>query len=481
MSSWVNKCPLKRGAASRKRKPRRSGAFVGKGNLPLLAQTAGHASVAVVAHEAVARARLIPENVRFVAAKVVADDGVVGGLRASAVVVRIRRDHDPARDRGWPRGDVAREVVARNLHLLRAEKRDADPREIPVQLRGSTRARIVLDLVTVHLQANYGFIKSERFDHHASAVIADRVSGEGAAVGDLEEDAPRPARDPVADDRADVAGPFRPEDGDARFTGAAYVVGDDLGAGRTEDKHAGCCAVRDVVGEDLGPGRVDEDHAKQVVYEIIPHDRSARTGLHNDACGVGFRDAYNMVLRDSAVDAQAKGNPFSAIACDTVSHNSSVASSGNVDHERVLVLEAPEREAGNAHISHALVDLAGFEVEVAEDANSRRSVSLRAGRVCLGSWGGFDHGVFPAQLYPVLADEYVLSVNSPDHDRVARIGSVDGLLDGLARPNDLVCRLRRADRRRQGHPTCHQHGQRHGGHKQYGAPHKETAFLQGAG
>src|SRR5215212_7734496 len=272
MSSWVNKCPLKRGAASRKRKPRRSGAFVGKGNLPLLAQTAGHASVAVVAHEAVARARLIPEDVRLVTAKVVADYGVVGGLRASAVVVRIVRDHDPVRDRGGPRGDVAREVVARNLHVLRAEKRDADPREIPVQLRGSTRARIVLDRVAFHLQANYGFLNSVSFEEHASAVIADRVSGEGAAVGELEEDAPPAARDPVADDLAGVAGPFRPEDGDARFTGAAYVVGDDLGAGRTEDKHAGCGAVRDVVGEDLGPGRVDEDHAKTFAYEIIPRD-----------------------------------------------------------------------------------------------------------------------------------------------------------------------------------------------------------------
>src|SRR5215217_7416014 len=135
----------------------------------------------------------------------------------------------------------------------------------------------------------------------------------------------------------------------------------------------------------------------------------------------GFRAAYKMVLRDSGVDAPAKDDPVSDIACDTVSHNSSVASGVNVDHERVLVLEAPEREAGNAHISHALVDLAGFEVEVAEDANSRRSVSLRAGRVCLGSWGGFDHGVaLTAQLYPVLADEYVLSVNSTDDDGIAR-------------------------------------------------------------
>ena len=153
-----------------------------------------------------------------------------------------------------------------------------------------------------------------------------------------------------------------------------------------------------------------------------------------------------MVLRDSGVDAPANDDPASDIAYDTVSHNSSVASGENVDHERVLVLEAPEREARNAHIAHALVDLAGFEVEVAEDANSLRSSDkFRAGRVCFGSGGRFDHGVVSAQLYPVLADYHVLSVNSPHDDSVAGIGSVYSLLDGLARPNDRALRSGGAD------------------------------------
>src|SRR5829696_8734514 len=98
----------------------------------LVAQTTGHATVAEVAQEAVARARLIPEDVRLVTAKVVAGYGVVHGLRRSAAV-RVRRDYDPARDTGGPRGDVAREVVARNLHATGANKRDADPRECPVE------------------------------------------------------------------------------------------------------------------------------------------------------------------------------------------------------------------------------------------------------------------------------------------------------------------------------------------------------------
>src|SRR5215203_3780285 len=119
----ANKCT--QNAALRKRKPRRSGAFLVNRRTSLVTQTAGHASVAEVAQEAVARARLIPVDVRLVMAEVVADYGVVHGLRIS-FAVRIHRDHDPARDTGGPRGDVAREVVGRNLHVPRAKKRDPD-------------------------------------------------------------------------------------------------------------------------------------------------------------------------------------------------------------------------------------------------------------------------------------------------------------------------------------------------------------------
>src|SRR5918993_1966238 len=237
----------------------------------LVAQTAGHASVAEVAHEAVARARLIPEDVRLVMAKVVAGYGVVHGLRLLFFEVRVRRDYDPARDTGGARGDVAREVVARNLHATRrAKKRDADPREIPVEFRGSTRASIVLDRVTSHLEANYVFIKLVSFEEHASAVVADRVSGDGASFSYVADvDAPPAARDVVADDLGVVVGPFRPEDDDARITGAAYVVGQDLGAGRIEDTRGEYSAVRDVVGDDLGAGRFFDEHAEVVVRDVV--------------------------------------------------------------------------------------------------------------------------------------------------------------------------------------------------------------------
>ena len=62
-------------------------------------------------------------------AKVVADYGVVPEFRRSAEE-RVRRDHDTTREGSGAGGDVAREVVGRNLHVRRAEKPDADPRDI---------------------------------------------------------------------------------------------------------------------------------------------------------------------------------------------------------------------------------------------------------------------------------------------------------------------------------------------------------------
>src|SRR5215207_2956130 len=434
-------------------------------------------------------------------AKVVAGYGVVHGLRIS-FAVRIHRDHDPARDTGGPRGDVAREVVARNLHVPRAQKRDADPREVPVELRGSTRARIVLDRVGFHLDATYrSLLKSVSFDEHASAVVVDRVCGDKASfsVGDVHS--PRAARDVVANDLGVVVGPFRPEDDDARFTGAAYVVGDDCGAGRFDDTRGEYGAVRDVVGDDLGAGRFFDEHAEVVVRDVVGEDLRLGGVCGEDptviACEGIVRDSSiafslkngdprllvvrEIVILDSVVETFGTNpNPGAVVAHDMVTFNSSVAGAENVDHDCPLALvrllfEASDREARNAHVSHALpFELAGFDVHVAEDANSLRSKSLRAGRVCFGSGGRLDNGVVSAQLYPVLADHHVLSMNSPHDDRVARMGSVYGLLDGLARPNDRAFCGDGADRRRQYHPTCHQHGQSHGGQQHYGASHKES-------
>src|SRR5215208_3794410 len=369
----ANKCT--QNAALRKRKPRRSGAFLVNRRTSLVTQTAGHASVAEVAQEAVARARLVPEDVRLVMAKVVAGYGVVPGLRRSAV----RRDYDPARDTGGARGDVAREVVARKLHATRANKRDPDPREIAIELPGSTRARIVLDRVAFHLELTYRF-RLESIEEHASAVVVDRVSGEGAAVGVFDEDAPRAARDVVADDLrvcGFLAGQVRSHDAKT-----ADVVGDDGGSRRVDVEDAGP-VVFEIIPRDSGIDAILVNLDREVVFgdasDIILHDRGvARIACNNDPFGVGIRVAYDIILRDSGVDVLASDDPAGDFAYETVSHNSSVAGSEKVDREQSLlfILEAPEREASNAHTLHALVDLEGIEVYVANNANALRSESL---------------------------------------------------------------------------------------------------------
>src|SRR5829696_7032938 len=378
-------------AALLKRKPRRSGAFVVNRRTSLVAKTAGHTRVAEVAQEAVARARLIPEDVRLVMAEVVADDGVVHGLRRSAAV-RVRRDYDPARDTGGARGDVARDLISCKLHAPRAQKRDPDPREVPVELRGSTRVRVVLYSVACHLEVTHGF-GFEGFEEHARAVVADFVSEDGAAVGVGDEDAPRAARDVVDD---------------------------------------------------------------------IVHDFGVKGAVRNkDGRGIALGGAYKIIVCDLGVDAPANDDPAGDIAYGTVSRNSSVASAHKFDSERRFFLwrfclETPDREATNAHVLNALVDLEGVEVHVAQDANGFRSESPGAGRVCFG--GRLDHGVVSAQLYPVLADHHILAVDSTDDDGVARIGGIDSLLDGLARPNDRALRSGGADPSRQSNPASHQQG-----------------------
>src|ERR671921_2003136 len=140
-----------------------------------------------------------PVDVRLVMAKEVTGDGVVPGFHRSAEE-RIGRDYDPARDGGGTGGDVAREVVALNLHATGAENRDADPREICPEFCGSTRARVVLDRVAFHLEVIYG-LRQSSFEEHAPAGVVDLFSGEGAAVGVDNGDAPRDARDVVANER----------------------------------------------------------------------------------------------------------------------------------------------------------------------------------------------------------------------------------------------------------------------------------------
>src|SRR5215216_5711958 len=155
----------------------------------LVAQTARLASVAEVAQEAVARARPIPEDVRLVTAKRVADDGVVGGFRRSATE-RVRRDYDPARDGGGAGGDVAREMVAPDLHTACAEKPDPYPRECRLALRGWALPGVVCNLVCYHLVVAdrvAGFRQVSDKDQ-ARTVVVNLISDEGTSVRIGDED-----------------------------------------------------------------------------------------------------------------------------------------------------------------------------------------------------------------------------------------------------------------------------------------------------
>src|SRR5215211_6036248 len=197
----------------------------------LVAQTAGHASVAEVAHEAVGRARLVPEDVRLVTPKVVADDGLVGGLSRSAE--RARRDHNPARDDGGAGGDVAREVVARDLHASCAEKTDPDPRDRRRWSR--TRERVVLDGVALHLEVTHGS-PEVRIEDHARTVVVGLVCDEGAAVGAGDEDTVIAAGEIVANNLR--VRPLRVSQGNTHGVVTACNVGEDLRTGRAVDAEA---------------------------------------------------------------------------------------------------------------------------------------------------------------------------------------------------------------------------------------------------
>src|SRR5215210_1290775 len=179
----------------------------------------------------------------------------------------------PPRDTGRAWGDVVREVVGRDLHATGTEERDPDPRKLPPEFRALARARVVLDGVACHLEAAYGF-GFEGFEEHAGAVVVDGVSGNGAAVGVLDVDAPRAARDVVANNlrvRGFLACHVGPHD-----TGTAHIV-----------------------GEDLGPGRVNDEHAEPVAYEIIPRDGGVGGPVNIErVLAVGVTDD---VLRDSGV------------------------------------------------------------------------------------------------------------------------------------------------------------------------------------
>ena len=112
----------------------------------------------------------------------VADDGVVPWVSADPPKNGSVETTTPPETGVGPEGMLPERWLPVTSMPLVPRSAMPIPENIPVELRGSTRARIVLDRVAFHLEATYGFLKSVSFEEHASAVVVDRVSGEGAAV-----------------------------------------------------------------------------------------------------------------------------------------------------------------------------------------------------------------------------------------------------------------------------------------------------------
>jgi hypothetical protein len=79
LGTWVNMAKRKgRGTQPR---PRSGGTLIRSGATSPLAQASRLARLAIVRSQAIARAALVPEDIRLVSEDLVVDDGVVGGRR----------------------------------------------------------------------------------------------------------------------------------------------------------------------------------------------------------------------------------------------------------------------------------------------------------------------------------------------------------------------------------------------------------------
>src|SRR5215211_6911008 len=200
----------------------------------------------------------------------------------------------------------------------------------------STRARIVLDRVAFQLEVTYRF-RLESFEEHASAVVVDRVSSEGAAMGVCDQDAPRAARDVVANDLR--VRPLRDSQEDPHLLVTARRVGEHLRPGRLEGADASVRVAYGFISCDGGVDaiRVGLDPDK-VVFDDVVHNLGVAAIANADAFAFDLAagGSCNVVPRDSGVDAEEIVDPAGDIAYGTISYNSSVASAVNVDHVRRL-------------------------------------------------------------------------------------------------------------------------------------------------
>ena len=78
-------------------------------------------------------------------------------------------------------------------------------------------------------------------------------------------------------------------------------------------------------------GNIDRDFVYGEVSDGVLRDRGVGSVLNSDACIAAIGVAYDIIVRDSGVDAAHGNADAGAIACGAVSRNGGVAGVENVD------------------------------------------------------------------------------------------------------------------------------------------------------
>src|SRR5215207_2652036 len=171
----------------------------------------------------------------------------------------------------------------------------------------STRARIVLDRVAFHLEVTYG-LRRESFEEHASAVVVDRVSGDGASFSVGDAHAKRAARDVVANDLR--VRPLRESQEDPHVLVTARRVGEYLRPGRLEGADASVQVAYGFISCEGGVDaiRVGLDPDK-VVFDDVVHNLGVAAILNVDAFDLAPGVSCNVVPRDSSVALSLNKDP----------------------------------------------------------------------------------------------------------------------------------------------------------------------------
>jgi hypothetical protein len=191
----------------------------------------------------------------------------------------------------------------------------------------------------------------------------------------------------------------------------------------------------DLISGDGSPEGVTDEDAEQVAVRFVAHNLRVRLGraAHVDPCLIRTAGHVGGDPRPGRIEGE---DPVLPVVYKVIVRELGIASTKG---ENAFICEVLDREADDAHVFDAFVDLAVVEVHVAEHADARRT----AGRAHTG--GGRDHSVVEAaKRDPILADHDILTVKTGYEYGVTWIRSIDSPLDRLTRSHNAL-RPRRTD------------------------------------